>query len=112
MANRRQGPEAKIIALFTALPEDSKRIVLDVIKGQQAPRPKSTTVPAAGKRSPRNKSVDSSAANTEAGTGNASRAGVCAVPGCGKPWIDPIHSSENDPYHVFHAAIKTRGAGV
>ncbi len=33
---KRIGPEAKIIALFTALPEDSKRIVFDVIKSQTA----------------------------------------------------------------------------
>jgi len=36
MASKRVGPEAKIIALFTALPEDSKRIVLDVIKSLNA----------------------------------------------------------------------------
>lgn len=35
---KRIGPEAKIITLFTALPEDSKRIVLDIIKSQTAPR--------------------------------------------------------------------------
>ena len=33
---KRIGPEAKIIQLFTALPEDSKRIVFDVIKSQTA----------------------------------------------------------------------------
>lgn len=40
---RKIGPEAKIISLFTALPEDSKRIVADVIKSQTAvPRKVST----------------------------------------------------------------------
>lgn len=33
---KRIGPEARIIALFTALPDDSKRIVADVIKSQTA----------------------------------------------------------------------------
>lgn len=33
---KRIGPEAKIIALFVLLPEDSKRIVFDVIKSQTA----------------------------------------------------------------------------
>lgn len=36
---KRLGPEAKIISLFTSLPDDSKRIVLDIIKSQSvAPR--------------------------------------------------------------------------
>ena len=42
---KRIGPEAKIIALFTALPEDSKRIVFDVIKSQQQPRKAATKKP-------------------------------------------------------------------
>ena len=43
---KRIGPEAKIIALFTALPADSKRIVFDVMKSQVAtPRKASTRKP-------------------------------------------------------------------
>lgn len=43
MSKSRVGPEAKIISLFTALPDDSKRIVLDIIKAQSAvPRKAST----------------------------------------------------------------------
>jgi hypothetical protein len=34
MSKSRLGPEARIITLFAALSEDSKRIVLDVIKSQ------------------------------------------------------------------------------
>jgi hypothetical protein len=34
MSKTKIGPEAKIITLFAALPDDSKRIVLDVIKTQ------------------------------------------------------------------------------
>jgi hypothetical protein len=36
MSKSRLGPEAKIITLFTALPDDSKRIVFDVIRSQTA----------------------------------------------------------------------------
>lgn len=36
MSKSRLGPEAKIISLFTVLPDDSKRIVLDIIKSQSA----------------------------------------------------------------------------
>jgi len=34
MGTKRVGPEAKIIALFTALPEDSQRIVMEIIRSQ------------------------------------------------------------------------------
>ena len=40
---KRIGPEAKILSLFAALPEDSKRIVADVIKAQTAPPRKAAT---------------------------------------------------------------------
>ena len=36
MSKSKIGPEAKIITLFAALPDDSKRIVLDVIRSQSA----------------------------------------------------------------------------
>lgn len=68
---KRIGAEAKIIALFTALPDDSKRIVMDVIKSQTAtPRkkssdPKSTPAPSAGKRSSRKLDPAASTANSE-----------------------------------------------
>ena len=43
MSKSRIGPEAKIITLFNSLSDDSKRIVLDVIKAQaSAPRKAST----------------------------------------------------------------------
>lgn len=108
---KRIGPEAKIITLFTALPDDSKRIVLEIIKSQTT-RPKSTSVVSAGRRSPRNKSVDESKANTEGATGNATAADVCAVPNCGLGKDDLVHQPETADCHVFHATIKTKGAGV
>lgn len=38
---KRQGPEVKIITLFTALPDESKRIVYDLLRSQMAtPRQK------------------------------------------------------------------------
>lgn len=47
MGNKRIGPEAKIISLFTALPDESKRIVLDVIRAQSAAPRKVATKKAA-----------------------------------------------------------------
>jgi hypothetical protein len=47
MSKQRLGPEAKIINLFAALPEDSRRIVLDVIKSQSTtPRKAASKKPA------------------------------------------------------------------
>lgn len=47
MSKSKLGPEAKIITLFTALSDDSKRIVLDVIKSQSAtPRKAAAKKPA------------------------------------------------------------------
>lgn len=48
---KRIGPEAKIIALFSALPEDSKRIVFDVIKSQTA-TPRKVAAKKSGKKVP------------------------------------------------------------
>lgn len=52
---KRIGAEARIIALFTALPDESKRIVFDVIKSQQVsvrrPKQQSSSAPSAQKRS-------------------------------------------------------------
>jgi len=68
---KRIGPEARIIALFLVLPEDSRRIVLDVIKSQTRPK---STASGASERSSRRSSKATSTANTEAQTGAASRA--------------------------------------
>lgn len=43
MSKSRIGPEAKIVNLFSALSDDGKRIVLDVIKSQSAPPRKVST---------------------------------------------------------------------
>lgn len=106
--SKRLGPEAMIISLFTALPEDSKRIVLEIIRSQTT-RPKSTAVPSAPKKS-KDKKV-----STEGETGNATGADVCAVPKCGLPESADIHNfnlSPSEGFHKFHAAIKTKGAGA
>lgn len=116
MSNKRLGPEAKIISLFTALPEDSKRIVLEIIRSQTASTraPKSTTVPSVGKRSPRSKSGEESKASTEGETENVTSAstGACAVPNCGLGSDAPVHYPSNENYHVFHATIRKKGAGA
>jgi hypothetical protein len=111
---KKQGPEAKIISLFTALPEDSKRIVLEIIKSQQVRISKSQPAPSTGKQSRRNKSEDKSAASSETEKETATTAAVCAVPNCGQAESAPVHNPEVSGinYHVFHAAIKTRGAGA
>jgi hypothetical protein len=38
LMTKRIGPEAKIVAMFLALPPESRRIVLEIIRSQQ-PRP-------------------------------------------------------------------------
>jgi hypothetical protein len=43
MSREKTGPEAKIIALFTALPDTSKAIVMDILKSQTATPRKPTT---------------------------------------------------------------------
>ena len=54
MSKSKIGPEAKIITLFAALPEDSRRIVLDVLKSQSAPTPrKAAKKPAASQAEPK-----------------------------------------------------------
>lgn len=72
---KRIGVEAKIIALFTALPEDSKRIVMDLLKSQTAtPRkvasPKSSA-PSVGKKSSRRSETAASTVSFGDDTGNA-----------------------------------------
>ena len=118
---KRIGPEAKIIALFTALPDDSKRIVMDVIKSQVA-RPKSIA-PAAGRKSSRKPGATGSTAST--GTPKDAVGTVvlpdnpddfhkpCAVPNCGEPESGEIHLNDDHPFfHVYHAEIKTKKASA
>lgn len=116
---KRIGPEAKIISLFTALPDESKRIVLDVIKSQQIPRksaPKSSA-PSAGKKSSRSAEQKESTASTEAARESAGNAKgrdryvpVCALPDCGLEEFAPIHRPESENYHVFHSELKKKAA--
>lgn len=83
MSKSRLGPEAKIISLFAALPDESKRIVLDVIKSQSATPRK----PAA------NKPARQSAAAKEPATGKEATGGECGnqvgESSCGLPRENP-----------------------
>lgn len=67
MSKSRLGPEAKIITLFAALSEDSRRIVLDVLKSQSA-TPRKTT----SKKPPA-----SPAAQKEPTADNGLKCGIC-----------------------------------
>jgi|ERR1043165_7827750 hypothetical protein len=69
MSKSRIGPEAKVIALFAALPDDSKRIVLDVIKSQSAIPRKATKKAEKPSASP--------AAHKETVPGKEAKCGVC-----------------------------------
>lgn len=76
------------------------------------PNPKSTSAPSAEKKS-KKASTDSSVANTEAETVNATTAAVCAIPNCGQLEMSQIHFNDSHPkFHKFHAATKTKGAGA
>jgi hypothetical protein len=82
---KRIGPEARIIALFTALPDDSKRIVMDVIKSQTAVPRKVSTKKAAKKTA-------------------ESAVPTCVT--CGNAESDPNHSTDSPEYHIFRTTLK------
>ena len=105
MANKRLGPEAKIITLFTALPDDSKRIVMDVLKSQTATRPKASSVAQpAGKRSSRKGGEPSPTASTETDKEGVSGAPKCAT--CGYVESVPAHQQNHEDYHIFRTSLK------
>lgn len=110
MSNKRLGPEAKIITLFTALPDDSKRIVLEIIRSQtQATRaPKSQSAPSAKSKSLLKRLEAQSAVITGTEKETATTAAVCAVPNCGQIELSRVHEPENPEYHVFHATIRKK----
>ncbi|MEK6280285.1 MAG: hypothetical protein AABN95_08000 [Acidobacteriota bacterium] len=106
---KRIGNEARIIALFTALPEDSKRIVADVIRNQTTTRkvkdPKSPASDA-GKKSSRKGAGSSSTVNSEGDKGNVSDA-KCAI--CGNEEAYEDHQPNAASYHIFRASLKKKG---
>lgn len=113
MAKRKMTPLAQTLVLVDSLSAEETATLSDYLRGKQPARPKSTSVPSAAKRSPRSKSGEESKVNTEGATGNASPAAVCAVPKCGLDEDALVHiRGAADDHHEFHAAIKTKGAGV
>lgn len=115
---KRIGPEARIISLFTALPDDSKRIVMDIIKSQQVKKtaPKSSA-PSAGRKSSRSADQKESTASTEAATVSASSVTttnearyvpVCAV--CNNEETHADHQPDSPEYHVFRTELKKKAA--
>ncbi len=105
MSKQRLGPEAKIITLFTALSDDSKRIVLDVIRSQAATRPKgSSTAQPAVRKSSRKGAEPSLTASTETKAEGATGAPKCAI--CGGVESASDHQPDSDSYHVFRTSLK------
>ena len=104
MGAKRLGPEAKIISLFNALPDESKRIVLDIIKSQSVRAPKSTA-PAAGKKSKQKSGEQGSTQSIEVKADDASSVPSGAKPvlcwSCGHEaeYMDHFQPSPN--YHKF-----------
>ena len=76
MAKRKLTDLAQALVLVDNLTDTDRATLLDYLKGKQPARPKSTSVPSAGKRSPRKSSTDSSTASTEGGTENALAVGA------------------------------------
>ena len=91
MSKSRVGPEAKIITLFAALPDDSKWIVLDVIRSQ------STTQRKASKKS--EKAEKGAPALKEVPADKDVKEPLCGVCGNDKDYQDHFRPSPN--YHEF-----------
>jgi hypothetical protein len=117
MASKRIGPEAKIISLFTALSDDSKRIVLDVIKSQTAkPRASSpkSIAPAAEKKSSRKAGAGPSTVSTEDVKESVSTASapqtrfvpICVI--CGNMEGHADHQPDSPSYHIFRTSLKSK----
>lgn len=112
---KRIGPEAKIIALFNALPEDSQRIVLDVIKSQ-SPRkvkdPKSPA-PSVARRSSQKQEKATHTQNIEGDKENALDASkvreVCVI--CGNEESYDGHRAGSPNFHIFRTEIKKKKNG-
>lgn len=109
---KRIGPEAKIIALFTALSEDSQRIVFDILNSQ-SPRkvssPKSVA-PSASKRSSRKQEgaapIQSIEGDKESVSSVSSKCRIC---GNSEAHEDHQHGSPN--YHIFRTKLKKKDNG-
>jgi hypothetical protein len=98
MSKSRIGPEAKIITLFAALPEDSRRIVLDVLKSQSAPTPRKAAKKAAGSPVERKEEAN----KKDSGALCVANVPTLDVP-CGEPESALIHDIAGGyaSYHEF-----------
>lgn len=112
---KRIGPEAKVIQLFTALPEDSKRIVLDVIKSQTATPRKSapkSTAPSVHRKSSRStdqKELIQNTAEPKASVSGATKAQdryvpVCVI--CNNEQAHAVHQTDAVDFHLFRSELK------
>ena len=91
------GPEARIIQLFNELPDESRRIVLDIIRAQTiAPKPRKKAEPKAVAAKPM----------------EIKDAGVCLMPDCNLPKDSPIHDPKGgyEGYHPFVWSTSARTA--
>lgn len=108
MSRRKVSPEAQIIALFTGLSDESKRMVmfgLNAITMNESPK---SPAPAAAKKSSPKRAAPPLIPNTVDGTDDASNAGpkcVATVPGldvpCGNKQDNGIHDP-NGGYGGYH----------
>lgn len=74
MARRKVSPEAQIIALFTGLSEEGKKMVmfgLNAIMSNEAPKSNGICAPTAGKKSSRKGAATNSTASTGTNTDSA-----------------------------------------
>jgi hypothetical protein len=94
MARQANSPEAQVIIQFNALPEDSKGIVLDVLKSLTRPK---STAPVVTKRS-----KDKPAASP----------GITACAICGHTTAYQDHDPESENYHRFQTEIKKKKSKV
>jgi hypothetical protein len=98
MSKSKVGPEAKIITLFAALSDDSKRIVLDVIKNQ-SPIPRKAT-----------KKAEKPSASPQAQKElPVIKEPLCGV--CGNPQDYQDHFKPSPNYHEFDPPKSVARAG-
>jgi hypothetical protein len=106
---RKIGPEAQIVGLFTALSDDSKRIVLEILKTQNAtPRKASTKKPE--RSAPAQK--DLPVGKTPSDALCVAQVPTLDVP-CGEPKDALIHDPKGGyaSYHEFEGPKPVKAAG-
>lgn len=109
MSRRKVSPEAQIIALFTGLSDEGKRMVmfgLNAIMSNEGPKqPASTSAPSAVRKSSRKGAAPLLIQSSEDDSGNASSASSndpkCGI--CGNPEEYQDHFQPSPNYHPFEA---------